>query len=34
MIELFLDVPVEGQALLLFGLLVIIREVLRWYKVK
>ena len=30
MIELFLDVPVEGQALLLFGLLVIIREVLRW----
>ena len=30
MIELFLDVPVEGQAILLFGLLVIIREVLRW----
>ena len=30
MVELFLDVPTEGQALLLFGLLVIIREVLRW----
>ena len=30
MVELFLDVSVEGQALLLFGLLVIIREVLRW----
>lgn len=30
MIELFLDVPIEGQAILLFGLLVIIREVLRW----
>ena len=29
MVELFLDVSVEGQALLLFGLLVIIREVLR-----
>ena len=29
MVELFLDVPVEGQVLLLFGLLVIIREVLR-----
>jgi len=29
MIELFLDVPMELQALLLFGLLVIIREVLR-----
>ena len=29
MIELFLDIPKEGQALLLFGLLVIIREVLR-----
>jgi len=34
MIELFLDVPMELQAILLFGLLVIIREVLRWYKVK
>ena len=30
MIELFIDVPIELQALLLFGLLVIIREVLRW----
>ena len=30
MIELFLDVPRELQAILLFGLLVIIREVLRW----
>jgi hypothetical protein len=29
MIELFIDVPIELQALLLFGLLVIIREVLR-----
>jgi hypothetical protein len=34
MIELFIDVPIELQALLLFGLLVIIREVLRWYKIK
>jgi len=34
MIELFLDVPMELRAILLFGLLVIIREVLRWYKVK
>jgi len=30
MIELFLDIPMELQAILLFGLLVIIREVLRW----
>lgn len=29
MIELFLDVPMELQAILLFGLLVIIREMLR-----
>jgi len=29
MIELFLDVPMELQAILLFGLLVILREVLR-----
>jgi hypothetical protein len=29
MIELFLDIPMELQAILLFGLLVIIREVLR-----
>ena len=29
MVELFLDIPKEGQVLLLFGLLVIIREVLR-----
>jgi hypothetical protein len=29
MIELFLDVPMELQAILLFGLLVIIRELLR-----
>jgi len=29
MIELFLDVPMELQAILLFGLLVIIKEVLR-----
>ena len=29
MIELFLDVPMELQAILLFGLLVIIMEVLR-----
>ncbi len=29
MIELFLDVPMELQAILLFGLLVIIREVLK-----
>jgi len=29
MIELFLDVPMVLQAILLFGLLVILREVLR-----
>jgi len=29
MIELFIDVPIELQAILLFGLIVIIREVLR-----
>ena len=30
MIELFIDVPIELQAILLFGIVMVVRELVRW----